>query len=162
MEISKMRKERKVLFEKVNELERQWDEELDRLGIALYNAVQDKYLEYIDEVNTKLANTYNISLEEYKDMEHKMWMRKHGINEANLVPKKSVKKWIGYRCEYFEEKIDRWVCLIETKDLDEAKSLLDHPIIGDPTTRVAKYEKTGVRKIKYKVLEVIEVKRALC
>ena len=158
MEISKMRKGRKVLFEKVNELERQWDEELDRLGIALYNAVQDKYLEYIDEVNTKLANTYNISLEEYKDMEHKMWMRKHGINEANLVPKKSVKKWIGYRCEYFEEKIDRWVCLIETKDLDEAKSLLDHPIIGNPPTRVAKYEKTGVRKIKYKVLEVIEVK----
>ena len=158
MEMSKMRKERKVLFEKVNELERQWDEELDRLGIALYNAVQDKYLEYIDEVNTKLANTYNISLEEYKDMEHKMWMRKHGINEANLVPKKSVKKWIGYRCEYFEEKIDRWVCLIETKDLDEAKSLLDHPIIGNPPTRVAKYEKTGVRKIKYKVLEVIEVK----
>nr|WP_314098100.1 hypothetical protein [uncultured Lachnoanaerobaculum sp.] len=153
-----MRKERKVLFEKVNELERQWDEELDRLGIALYNAVQDKYLEYIDEVNTKLANTYNISLEEYKDMEHKMWMRKHGINEANLVPKKSVKKWIGYRCEYFEEKIDRWVCFIETKDLDEAKSLLDHPIIGNPPTRVAKYEKTGVRKIKYKVLEVIEVK----
>ena len=153
-----MRKERKVLFEKVNELERQWDEELDRLGIALYNAVRDKYLEYIDEVNTKLANTYNISLEEYKDMEHKMWMRKHGINEANLVPKKSVKKWIGYRCEYFEEKIDRWVCLIETKDLDEAKSLLDHPIIGNPPTRVAKYEKTGVRKIKYKVLEVIEVK----
>ena len=153
-----MRKERKVLFEKVNELERQWDEELDRLGIALYNAVQDKYLEYIDEVNTKLANTYNISLEEYKDMEHKMWMRKHGINEANLVPKKSVKKWIGYRCEYFEEKIDRWVCLIETKDLDEAKSLLDHPIIGNPPTRVAKYEKTGVRKIKYKVLGVIEVK----
>ena len=153
-----MRKGRKVLFEKVNELERQWDEELDRLGIALYNAVQDKYLEYIDEVNTKLANTYNISLEEYKDMEHKMWMRKHGINEANLVPKKSVKKWIGYRCEYFEEKIDRWVCLIETKDLDEAKSLLDHPIIGNPPTRVAKYEKTGVRKIKYKVLEVIEVK----
>lgn len=153
-----MRKERKVLFEKVNELKRQWDEELDRLGIALYNAVQDKYLEYIDEVNTKLANTYNISLEEYKDMEHKMWMRKHGINEANLVPKKSVKKWIGYRCEYFEEKIDRWVCLIETKDLDEAKSLLDHPIIGNPPTRVAKYEKTGVRKIKYKVLEVIEVK----
>ena len=158
MEMSKMRKERKVLFEKVNELERQWDEELDRLGIALYNAVQDKYLEYIDEVNTKLANTYNISLEEYKDMEHKMWMRKHGINEANLVPKKSVKKWIGYRCEYFEEKIDRWVCLIETKDLDEAKSLLDHPIIGNPPTRVAKYEKTGVRKNKYKVLEVIEVK----
>ena len=153
-----MRKERKVLFEKVNELERQWDEELDRLGIALYNAVQDKYLEYIDEVNTKLANTYNISLEEYKDMEHKMWMRKHSINEANLVPKKSVKKWIGYRCEYFEEKIDRWVCLIETKDLDEAKSLLDHPIIGNPPTRVAKYEKTGVRKNKYKVLEVIEVK----
>lgn len=153
-----MRKERKVLFEKVNELERQWDEEVDKLGIALYNAVQDKYLEYIDEVNTKLANTYNISLEEYKDMEHKMWMRKHGINEANLVPKKSVKKWIGYRCEYFEEKIDRWVCLIETKDLDEAKSLLDHPIIGNPPTRVAKYEKTGVRKIKYKVLEVIEVK----
>ena len=139
-------------------MERQWDEELDRLGIALYNAVQDKYLEYIDEVNTKLANTYNISLEEYKDMEHKMWMRKHGINEANLVPKKSVKKWIGYRCEYFEEKIDRWVCLIETKDLDEAKSLLDHPIIGNPPTRVAKYEKTGVRKNKYKVLEVIEVK----
>ena len=89
-------------------------------------------------------------------------MRKNGINEANIVPKKEVKKSIVYRCEYFEPKIDRWVCLIETKELDEAKSLLDHPIIGDPTIRVAKYEKTGVRKIKYKVLEVIEVKRALC
>lgn len=76
--------------------------------------------------------------------------------------KKEVKKWIGYRCEYFEPRIDRWVCMIETKDLEEAKSLLDHPIIGDPTIRVAKYEKTGVRKIKYRVLEVIEVKRALC
>ena len=159
MEMSKMRKERKVLFDKVNELEKQWDAEVDKLGIALYKAIQDKFLAYLDEVKTKLANTYNISLEEYKDIEDKMWMRKHGIDEANLVPKKEVKKWIVYRCEYFEPKINRWVCLIETKELDEAKSLLDHPIIGDPTTRVAKYEKSGVRKIKYKTLEVLEVRK---
>ena len=158
MEMSKMRKERKVLFDKVNELEAQWDAEVDKLGIAFYKEIQDKFLAYLDEVKTQLANTYNISLKEYIDIEDKMWMRKHGIKEANIVPKNEVKKWIGYRCEYFEPRIDRWVCLIETKDLDEAKSLLDHPIIGDPTTRVAKYEKTGVRKIKYKVLEVIEVK----
>lgn len=159
MEMSKMRKERKVLFDKVNELEKQWDAEVDKLGIALYKAIQDKFLAYLDEVKTKLANTYNISLEEYKDIEDKMWMRKHGIDEANLVPKKEVKKWIVYRCEYFEPKIDRWVCLIETKELDEAKSLLDHPIIGNPLTRVAKYEKSGVRKIKYKTLEVLEVRK---
>ena len=158
MEMSKMRKERKVLFDKVNELEAQWDAEVDKLGIAFYKEIQDKFLAYLDEVKTQLANTYNISLKEYIDIEDKMWMRKHGIKEANIVPKKEVKKWIGYSSEYFEPRIDRWVCLIETKDLDEAKSLLDHPIIGDPTTRVAKYEKTGVRKIKYKVLEVIEVK----
>ena len=30
-----MRKERKVLFDKVNELEAQWDAEVDKLGIAL-------------------------------------------------------------------------------------------------------------------------------
>lgn len=154
-----MRKERKVLFDKVNELEKQWDAEVDKLGIALYKAIQDKFLAYLDEVKTKLANTYNISLEEYKDIEDKMWMRKHGINEANLVPKKDAKKRIVYRCEYFEPKIDRWVCLIETKELDEAKSLLDHPIIGNPPTRVAKYEKSGVRKIKYKTLEVLEVRK---
>ena len=88
MEMSKMRKERKVLFDKVNELEKQWDAEVDKLGIALYKAIQDKFLAYLDEVKTKLANTYNISLEEYKDIEDKMWMRKHGIDEANLVPKK--------------------------------------------------------------------------
>lgn len=153
-----MRKERKVLFEKVNELERQWDAELDKLGIALYDEIQHKFLAYLDEVKIKLANTYNISLEEYKDIENKMWMRKHGIDEAILAPKKEVKKWIGYRCEYFEEKIDRWVCLIETTDLEEAKSLINQPIFGDPIVRVAKYEKSGVRKIKYKLLEEIEYK----
>lgn len=158
MEISKMRKERKVLFEKVNELERQWDEELDKLGIALYDEIQHKFLAYLDEVKIKLANTYNMSLEEYKDIENKMWMRKHGIDEAILAPKKDVKKWIVYRCEYFEPKIDRWVRLIETTDLEEAKSLINQPIFGDPIVRVAKYEKSGVRKIKYKLLEEIEYK----
>ena len=153
-----MRKERKVLFEKVNELERQWDEELDKLGIALYDEIQHKFLAYLDEVKIKLANTYNMSLEEYKDIENKMWMRKHGIDEAILAPKKDVKKWIVYRCEYFEPKIDRWVRLIETTDLEEAKSLINQPIFGDPIVRVAKYEKSGVRKIKYKLLEEIEYK----
>ena len=153
-----MRKERQVIFEKVNKLERQWDEELDKLGIALYDEIQDKFLAYLDELKEKLANTYNVSLEEYKDIENKMWLRKHGIDETTIAPKKEVKKWIGYRCEYFEEKIDRWICLIETTDLEEAKSLLNLPIFGNPVTRVAKYEKTGVRKIKYKVLEVIKVK----
>lgn len=153
-----MRKERKVLFEKVNELERQWDEEVDKLGIALYDEIQHKFLAYLDEVKIKLANTYNISLEEYKDIEDKMWMRKHGIDEAILAPKKDVKKWIVYRCEYFEPKIDRWVRLIETTDLEEAKSLINQPIFGDPIVRVAKYEKSGVRKIKYKLLEEIEYK----
>lgn len=153
-----MRKERKVLFEKVNELERQWDEEVDKLGIALYDEIQHKFLAYLDEVKIKLANTYNISLEEYKDIENKMWMRKHGIDEAILAPKKDVKKWIVYRCEYFEPKIDRWVRLIETTDLEEAKSLINQPIFGDPIVRVAKYEKSGVRKIKYKLLEEIEYK----
>ena len=154
-----MRKERKVLFDKFNELEAQWDAEVDKAGIAFYKEIQNKFIPYLDEVRTKLAKTYNISLKEYIDIEDKMWMRKHGINEANLVPKKDIKKSIVYRCEYFEPKIDRWVCLIETKELDEAKSLLDHPIIGDPTTRVAKYEKSGVRKIKYKTLEVLEVRK---
>ena len=153
-----MRKERKILFEKVNELERQWDEEVDKLGIALYDEIQHKFLAYLDEVKIKLANTYNISLEEYKDIENKMWMRKHGIDEAILAPKKDVKKWIVYRCEYFEPKIDRWVRLIETTDLEEAKSLINQPIFGDPIVRVAKYEKSGVRKIKYKLLEEIEYK----
>lgn len=153
-----MRKERKVLFEKVNELERQWDAELDKLGIALYDEIQHKFLAYLDEVKIKLANTYNISLEEYKDIENKMWMRKHGIDEAILAPKKDVKKWIVYRCEYFEPKIDKWVRLIETTDLEEAKSLINQPIFGDPIVRVAKYEKSGVRKIKYKLLEEIEYK----
>ena len=33
---------------------------------------------------------------------------------------------------------------------------LGYPIVGDVPQRVAKYEKSGVRKIKYKLLEVIK------
>ena len=83
MEMSKMRKERKVLFEKIKELNMQCDAELDKLGIDLYDGVYDevidKFRPYFDELETKLANTYNISIEEYRDIEHKRWMRKYGI-----------------------------------------------------------------------------------
>ena len=79
MEMSKMRKERKALFEKIKELNMQCDAEVDKLGIDLYDEVIDKFRPYFDELETKLANTYNISLEEYRDIEHKRWMSKYGI-----------------------------------------------------------------------------------
>ena len=33
---------------------------------------------------------------------------------------------------------------------------LGYPIVGDVPQRVAKYEKSGVRKIKYKMLDIIK------
>ena len=80
-EIGQMRKEREVLFEKIKELNMQCDAEVDKLGTDLYDEVI-KFRPYFDELETKLANTYNISLEEYRDIEHKRWMRKYGIGSC--------------------------------------------------------------------------------
>lgn len=67
-------------------------------------------------------------------------------------------KKIIYRCEYFDTRFGTWICMVETLDVDKAKSFLNTPMYGDPSTRLVKYEKSGVRKIKYKLLEVLEKK----
>ena len=65
---------------------------------------------------------------------------------------------IIYRCEYFDARLGTWICMVETLDVDKARSFLNHPICGNPSTRLVKDEKSGVRKIKYKLLEVLEKK----
>lgn len=60
-----------------------------------------------------------------------------------------------YRTEYYEEKIGKWISIWTTTDVYEAMEYITTPIIGNPLVRVAKYEKTGIRKIKYKYLETV-------
>lgn len=60
-----------------------------------------------------------------------------------------------FRTEYYEPKLDKWVNFW-SGTLDECMDKLGYPIVGDVPQRVAKYEKSGVRKIKYKLLEVIK------
>lgn len=62
---------------------------------------------------------------------------------------------IIFKTEYYEPKLDKWVSFW-SGTLDECMNKLGYPIIGDVPQRVAKYEKSGVRKIKYKLLEVIK------
>ena len=59
---------------------------------------------------------------------------------------------VVYRAEYYEPKIDKWVSIGEKTSEEEANKLLDTPIAGNPKMRVQKYEKSGVRKVKYKEL----------
>ena len=60
-----------------------------------------------------------------------------------------------YRTEYYESKLGRWVSFYESKSVDQAKEYLDFPIVGNPPQRVALYERSGVRKIKYKYIRTV-------
>lgn len=62
---------------------------------------------------------------------------------------------IIFKTEYYESKLGIWVSFWSGSQ-DECIKKLGYPIVGDVPQRVAKYEKTGVRKIKYKLLEVIK------
>ncbi len=62
---------------------------------------------------------------------------------------------ITFRTEYYEPKLDKWISYW-SGTLDECMNKLGYPIVGDVPQRVAKYEKSGVRKIRYKLLEVIK------
>ena len=74
-----MRKERKVLIEKLDELSMQRDAEYE-MGCGFGSKeIYEAFAPHFEELETKLANTYNISIEEYRDIEHKRWMRKYGI-----------------------------------------------------------------------------------
>lgn len=55
-----------------------------------------------------------------------------------------------FRTEYYEPKLDKWISFW-SGTLDECMNKLI-TIDGDVPQRVAKYEKSGVRKIKYKLL----------
>ena len=62
---------------------------------------------------------------------------------------------IIFKTEYYEPKLDKWISFW-SGTLDECMNKLGYPIVGDVQQRVAKYEKSGARKIKYKLLEVIK------
>lgn len=62
---------------------------------------------------------------------------------------------IIFKTEYYEPKLDKWIAFW-SGTLDECMNKLGYPIVGDVPQRVAKYEKSGIRKIKYKLLEVIK------
>jgi len=60
-----------------------------------------------------------------------------------------------FRTEYYESKIGKWIALYEGFDLNHAMLNLDTPITGNPSKRVAEYNKTGIRKIKYSLVRVV-------
>lgn len=69
-----MRKERKVLIEKLNELNMQMDAEYE-MGCGFGGKeIQETFAPYFDEIETELAKTYNLSLREYMDREYERMM----------------------------------------------------------------------------------------
>ena len=72
-----------------------------------------------------------------------------------LYSLRGVSKMMVYKCEYYESKIGGWVEYYSSIDIESAKKELNSYITGNPKKRLAKYEKSGVRKIKYKLLYVV-------
>ena len=67
MEISKMRKERKVLIEKINELGLEKEAELI-MGCGFgVKEINECFTPYFEDLETKLAASYGMSLVEYND-----------------------------------------------------------------------------------------------
>ena len=62
---------------------------------------------------------------------------------------------IVFRTEYYEPKLGIYVSFC-SGTLEDCMTQLGYPIIGDVSQRVAKYEVSGKRKKKYKLLEVIK------
>lgn len=63
---------------------------------------------------------------------------------------------IIYAAEYYHPKLFKWIRLCEKPTYEEAEKYLSTPILGDPEKRVAKYEKSGARKITYKEIPLDE------
>ena len=63
---------------------------------------------------------------------------------------------IIYAAEYYHPKLYKWIRLCEKPTCEEAEKYLNTPIIGNPKTRIAKYEKSGVRKVNYTELPLDE------
>jgi NDP-sugar pyrophosphorylase family protein len=61
-----------------------------------------------------------------------------------------------YRTEYYEDRLGKWVCIHESRDLEKAKDYLDTPIIKNPEKRIAEYSKTGTYKVKYKYIKTVK------
>ena len=61
-----------------------------------------------------------------------------------------------YRTEYYDNRLYSWVAFHEGTNLERARACLSTPVIGDPRKRVAEYQKSGVRKVKYSFVGVIE------
>lgn len=69
-----MRKERKVLIEKLNELSMQRDAEYE-MGCGFSSKeIHETFAPYYYEIKTELAKTYNLSLGEYMDREYERMM----------------------------------------------------------------------------------------
>ena len=86
MEMSKMRKERKVLIEKLDELSMQRDAEYE-MGCGFGSKeIYETFAPYFEELETKLAATYGMTPEEYDNKMYEindMVMRKIcGLDEV--------------------------------------------------------------------------------
>lgn len=60
-----------------------------------------------------------------------------------------------YRAEYYDAH-KGWIKFYEDTDVENVRFNLDNPIFGKPMVRLVKYERTGKRSFKYRLLEVLE------
>lgn len=99
---------------------------------------------------------------EYDEGLAEEWLSKNPNGYYNSNSDKGVElseaydKKIIYAAEYYHPKLYKWIRLCEKPTYEEAAKYLNTPIIDNPKTRVAKYEKSGVRKINYKELPLDE------
>ena len=67
------------------------------------------------------------------------------------------------RAEYWSDRFFKWVSYYEFRETPTDEELnfhLNFPMVGNPDRRLAEYEKTGVRKVKYQYIRTLtEVKK---
>lgn len=61
------------------------------------------------------------------------------------------------RTEYYEPKLGKWVALYEGSDMERARDYMSTPVCGNPSKRVAEYDKTGARKARYNFVREIAI-----
>lgn len=82
-----MRKERKVLVDKIAMLNAQWDAELE-LGCGFFSKeIFNAFSSQINELEEKLAMTYNMTLAEYEKFTfERMMLGVYNANDVSELP----------------------------------------------------------------------------
>lgn len=115
--------------------------------------------DFADDVINDIENNYDVDVDFSDPLKYKDWASEIACEvsrQLNNPINEAANQQTVYRVEYYDPKLYKWIKFYETKDIEDAKKQLETPIFGDPEKRIAQYNKSGVRKIKYDFVKKID------